>query len=452
MSPPRRRRPDTGSSRGMVAVLCVMAALVGVAMGHAQGVGWLTERVPDVDLTALPWPRGDAGAGAASGGVTTGPGDATTAPGGATEGTTASAEPPPAPVPPRRRTGRPITISAVGDTMLGTPRYGLPPDDGRGIFADVRDLIRADIALVNLEGTLSTTTASKCPPVPAPDADEEEKRRFNRCFAFQSPPGYGRLLRAAGFTVANLANNHSSDFGAAGRDETLAALEDAGLRATGLVGQTARVRAKGNRVAVLGFAPYEWADPLLDIPAAAARVTAATAEADIVMVTFHGGAEGPEADRVPEGEETHLGERRGDLRAFSRAVVDAGADLVVGHGPHVLRGMEVYRGRLIAYSLGNFLGYRAFNVAGPLGESMVLRVTLGPKGALRRARILPVSLDRDGVPAPGGTAIATVRGLSQEDFPDSAPRIGDDGLVLPPARLAPGAGGSRPQPSAGATG
>lgn len=132
MSPPRRRRPDTGSSRGMVAVLCVMAALVGVAMGHAQGVGWLTERVPDVDLTTLPWPRGDAGAGAASREVATGPGEATTAPGGATEGTTAAAEPPPAPVPPRARPGRPVTISAVGDTMLGTPRYACRPTTGGG--------------------------------------------------------------------------------------------------------------------------------------------------------------------------------------------------------------------------------------------------------------------------------------------------------------------------------
>ena len=144
----------------------------------------------------------------------------------------------------------------------------------------------------------------------------------------------------------------------------------------------------------------------------------AAAQADIVVVAMHAGAEGSGATHVPHGTETFLGENRGDSRRFSHAVIDAGADLVVGSGPHVIRGLERYHGRLIAYSLGNFAGYKNFGTGGTLSLSAILRVELRGDGAFvggtwislqagRQRAAAPRSVRRQR--APGRAALA--RGL-----------------------------------------
>jgi hypothetical protein len=314
----------------------------------------------------------------------------------------------------------PVRVAAVGDTVMGSLPYGLPPDGGASFFDEVDDLLVGDVVLGNLEGTLATGGVSKC------------GSGSPNCFAFRTPPSYARHIKDAGFTVMNLANNHANDFGPSALRETVAALSRVGLRSTGRKGTVAVQVAGGQRVAILGFTSYEYADPLLDIPAARKRVQETARKAEIVIVTFHGGAEGSDKTHVPRGSEYFFGENRGNLRAFAHAVVDAGADLVVGHGPHVLRGMEVYKGRLIAYSLGNFGGYEVFGLSPVTATSMVLQTTLEPDGRLRRARIRPTQLVGSGVPAPGGGAIAMVRGLSQDDFGARAPRIGAAGVVTAP--------------------
>jgi len=155
---------------------------------------------------------------------------------------------------------------------------------------------------------------------------------------------------------------------------------------------------------------------------------------DLLVVTFHGGAEGSRALHVPMAAESLAQEPRGELRRWARAVVDAGADAVVGHGPHVLRGIELYRGRPIAYSLGNFLTYRGFNLAGPLGVTGVLQLELAPGEGLRRGRLVSMR-QRPGTgpaPDPGGAALELVRRLSSEDFPGTGMRVTEDGALLPP--------------------
>jgi hypothetical protein len=314
----------------------------------------------------------------------------------------------------------PLRVAATGDIVMGSLPYGLPPDGGASFFSQVDDLIAGDVVIGNLEGTLATGGSSKC------------GAGSSNCYAFRTPPSYARWLKEAGFTVMNLANNHAYDFGPVGQRQTVAALSRVGLRSTGRPGTVAIQRVGGRRVAVLGFAPYEWADSLLDIPRARRRVQEVARRAELVIVTFHGGAEGSDKTHVPPGPESAFGEQRGDLRAFSRAVVDAGADLVIGHGPHVLRGMEVYKGRLVAYSLGNFGGYEVFSLGGTLSTSMVLQVTLEPDGRLRSGRIRPTLLVGAGTPAQGGGAVAMVQELSSEDFGARAPRIGAGGVIRPP--------------------
>jgi poly-gamma-glutamate capsule biosynthesis protein CapA/YwtB (metallophosphatase superfamily) len=170
------------------------------------------------------------------------------------------------------------------------------------------------------------------------------------------PPSYASVLRSAGFTVLNSANNHSHDFGRRGAVDTTAALGAADITQTGLPGQISVVSASGLRIAFVGFAPYADTNNMLDTAAARRLIAAAKRNVDLVVVYMHAGAEGSAATHVTGREEHYLSEDRGNPQAFAHAAIDAGADLVLASGPHVLRGLQYYRGHLIAYSLGDFPG------------------------------------------------------------------------------------------------
>ncbi len=311
-----------------------------------------------------------------------------------------------------------VTISAVGDIVMGsTPN--LPPNGGRSFFERVETDLAADLVLGNLEGTLTTATASKC------------RATSTSCFSFRTPPSYARHLRNAGFTVLNLANNHAFDFGEAGLEQTVSALERAGLRHTGRPAEIAVQQVGRITVAVVGFSTYPWANSMNDLPAVRREIARADKAADVVVVTAHMGAEGSDRQHVRRGTETFLGENRGNPIRFAHAAVDAGADLVVGHGPHVLRGMEWRKGRLIAYSLGNFAGYGVFALDGPLSASGILRVTLSGDGRFETGLLVPTRLVGKGVPAldPAERAHGIVRELSRVDFGRRGVRVSRDGTL-----------------------
>ncbi|HSN91149.1 MAG TPA: CapA family protein [Anaeromyxobacteraceae bacterium] len=327
-----------------------------------------------------------------------------------------------------------LVVAAAGDVMLGStfPEGALlPPDDGRGLLDEVAPLLSAaDVAFGNLEGPLLDGGASeKC-----------ARSRPGRCYAFRVPTRYGVHLREAGFNLLSLANNHAGDFGDAGRASTRAVLERHGIRYAGAPGEVARLEVRGLRVAMVAFSTSAGTNDLRDLEGARQAVEAAAAGADIVVVSVHGGAEGREHEHVPAGGETFLGEDRGDLRAFARTVVEAGADLVLGHGPHVVRGMEVIRGRLVAYSLGNFATWGGMNLSGPNGLTLVLEVRLAPDGAFLSGRIHPARQVKPGGPRldPTGEVIGRIRLLSREDFGPSAVVVSDDGAIAPPSAV-PGA-------------
>jgi hypothetical protein len=314
--------------------------------------------------------------------------------------------------------GRSVTIAWVGDMVLASS-YGTPPDAGRLSMARVVAPLRsADLTFGNLEETLSQLPESKCGGSP-------------NCFAFQAPPSYAKLMTAAGFDVMNVANNHADDFGPAGARSTERALRAAGLGWTGRPGQITILRRQGLRIAFLGFAPYRWAARLEQVRVAQALVRRAAAKADLVVVAMHAGAEGSAATHVPRGTETFLGENRGDSRRFAHAVVAAGADLVVGSGPHVIRGIERYHGRLIAYSLGNFVGYKNFGTGGTLSLSAILSVELRGDGAFEDGTWTSLRLDRDALPHPDPSHASArlVAQLSREDFGAAAPRIAANGAI-----------------------
>lgn len=317
----------------------------------------------------------------------------------------AASHPPPASHP--LATSHPITLEWVGDIALSTQR-GLPPGGLQQGLSPVRDLLRhADLTLGNLEGTLSVGGASKCGGVGG-----------GTCFAFQAPPGVAGELRGLGFDLVNQANNHSLDYGPSGRRQTFGALRRAKIAHTGMPGEVTILRVRGRKVAFVGFAPYPYDADLLDIAAAQRLVRRAKSRASLVVVLIHAGAEGADRLHTPYGSEYYLGENRGNPRAFAHAAIDAGASIVLGSGPHVIRGMERYRGRLIAYSLGNFIGYHTLASGGVLSESAILRVTLGGGGRVLGGRWIPVTL-ADGLPRPDRThaSVELVRALSRQDFP-----------------------------------
>ena len=306
-----------------------------------------------------------------------------------------------------------IRITAVGDVVMGAAPE-LPPDDGRELFAGVVDHLSGDVVLGNLDQTLTdSTTSTKC------------GAGSSGCYAFRTPTSYAERLAEAGFTVVNLANNHTRDFGDAGLEDTRDALDAAGVAFTGMPEQITYQRVRDLEVAVIGFSPYGWTQSLLDIPAAEELVREAAARADVVLVTIHAGGEGDDYQHTRPGVETFLGENRGDPIAFSHAVIDAGADIVIGAGPHVLRGMEWYEDRLIAYSLGNLMGYRSLSNDGPKGVGAILTVELAADGSWVGGELVPTRMVDPGLPEvdPDRQAVEQVGTLSEEDF-------GDCGVVL----------------------
>jgi hypothetical protein len=154
---------------------------------------------------------------------------------------------------------------------------------------------------------------------------------------------------------------------------------------------------------------------------------------DYVIVSLHGGGEGVKYMHTPDSFEYFLGWPRGNVVKFAHAVVDSGADLVWGHGPHVPRALELYRGRLIAYSLGNFCTWAGFNIDAERSYAPILKTVLDSSGAFVSGRIY------SGIQRPGSylqldslhRAARLMQRLTAEDFPGSGPRISDEGVILP---------------------
>ena len=337
-------------------------------------------------------------------------------------------EPPPPPPPEPDKSAMRISIASVGDMMIGTdyPRNHLPDDDGVSFLADVAPILSAaDITFGNLEGVLV-------------DGGEPGKKcsNPNACYLFRSPTRYVEHYRNAGFDVLSLANNHARDFGEEGRTSSMEAIAAAGMHHSGRVDDFARLGHNDLKIAVLAFAVTKNSNMMLDYELAFTTVADFAKTHDIVVVSFHGGAEGADVTHIPFADEEYYGEPRGDVVWFARGVVDAGADLVIGHGPHVVRGMERYKDRLIAYSLGNFATYYGISVAGIKGVAPVLTTTLDGDGRFVEGDIVSTVQLRPAGPSidPQQRALNLIRGLSIEDFGEPGLTFLPDGKVLPAER------------------
>jgi hypothetical protein len=317
-----------------------------------------------------------------------------------------------------------ITIIGVGDIMMGTnyPEDKLPPQDGAALMKNVEHVLRnADVTFGNLEGVLldqgGTPKTCKDPKV---------------CYAFRTPVRYVSNLLSAGFDMMSLANNHAGDMGEIGRRSSMKTLDEAGILHAGQLDQKTVILEKDSiKYGLVAFAPNSNCVPLNDLENAKKLVAHLDSICDIVIVSFHGGAEGAQYQHVPRTFEMFHGENRGDVYKFAHTLIDEGADVVFGHGPHVTRGVELYKNRFITYSLGNFCTYRGISVSGINGLAPIIKVYTTPEGEFLKGEITPTyQTYGDGVRVdPSKQVIRIIQELTKKDFPESAIRVDENGII-----------------------
>lgn len=322
-----------------------------------------------------------------------------------------------------------VTFALVGDIMMGTtfPEVQgdpyLPANQGRNLFDDVRPLlVGADVAAGNLEGVLLEKGVGKAKNCVNP----------TQCFVFRMPPSYVRNLSDAGFDLLSIANNHANDFGATGVSSTMKTLKEARIMYSGNPQCLyAIVYRGGKKIGYAAFGHSRGLSSIMDLEEMKKLVSKLDKECDIVVVSFHGGGEGKSYTHVTGQMENFLGEQRGNVREFAHAAVDAGADVVYGHGPHVTRGMELYKDRLIAYSLGNFATPYRVTLTGISGHAPVLTLETDGEGRFVTGKVNSFIQQRGRGPMTdlSNSVSRQIANLSAADFPESPLMFGPDGTI-----------------------
>jgi len=323
-----------------------------------------------------------------------------------------------------------LSFVAVGDIMMGlnfpdkTP--SLPPEDGKLTFADVQGILRnADITVGNLEGVLldSGGTSKQCsnPSV---------------CYVFRMPERYVNHLVDAGFDLVSVANNHSGDFGEAGRKGSIRALKQAGIGFAGFDGtaETYVLDKDGVRYGFVAFAPNTGTVRFDNTDKAKRLIKEVRGKSDIVIVSMHIGAEGSNHTHITRKTENFVGENRGNPYEFARLAIDAGADMVFGHGPHVPRAIDLYKGKFIAYSLGNFATNASVNISGISGYAPIVKIKTDSKGNFIEGEIFSaIQKGEKGERRPfldaSGACIKLMKDLTEKDIPEAGLIIENNGKI-----------------------
>ncbi len=320
-----------------------------------------------------------------------------------------------------------FNIVCVGDIMLGTDYpsgiYLPPGGECSPLLADVEHLlVDADITCGNLEGTFA-----------GEEGEPKKCKDTTQCFVFRMPDHFVECLHAAGFDFLSLANNHNGDFGAAGRKRTRMILENAGIKTAGLLGHpVSYIRKDSITYGFCAFSPHPGTTDLTNGRQVQEIISRLDSVCDIVIVSFHGGAEGKDYQHVTREDEVYLGFNRGNVYEFAHLAVDAGADIIFGHGPHVTRAVECYRERIIFYSLGNFCTYGRFKLEGPNGVAPMVRISVDREGKFLKGKVFPIVQRGRGVPEIDSSlkAITAMKNLTKADFPDALVDITGDGMIL----------------------
>lgn len=316
-----------------------------------------------------------------------------------------------------------LNIAMTGDVMMGTtfPSIMLPANDGRDLFRDAKDvLVSADLTLGNLEGAIC-------------NGGRSTKGTGPNSYAFRTPTSYGHLLKEAGYDFMSMANNHANDFGLEGIESTERVLQQQDILYSGIAGrvESTIIERKGLTIGLCAFGHNSYTLKHTDLNTVGRIVDELVSCCDLVIVSFHGGAEGRTKNHLPYGSETFLGENRGSLRQLAHFCIDHGADIVYGHGPHVVRAMEVYKGRFIAYSLGNFCTPYNVSLTGISGYAPVVEINIRPDGSFIDGKIHSFLQTRGVGPRhdPAESVAREIRSLSLTDIPESQATIDVHGNI-----------------------
>lgn len=321
-----------------------------------------------------------------------------------------------------------LTIIGVGDIMLGTlvpSRNYLPKNNDCSPLLEPTTAIlkNADVSFCNLEGVFTDTSkgAKNC-------------GNSKNCWTFGMPEKYVHCIKNAGFDLVSIANNHVGDFGQTGRNNTVRLLKENNLTYAGLPSCESGVFEKnGIKYGFCAFAPNRGTVQLNDYDNMQRIVKKLEESCDVVIVSFHGGAEGSKHQHVTKRGETYLGHYRGNVYEFARKAIDAGADVIFGHGPHVTRAIDVYKDRFIAYSMGNFCTYSRINVTGPNGIAPIIKVLTNKNGKFLKAQIFSTYQTKYKPPKsdPQKRVLQKIKSLTAQDIPEAPITIDDNGFVWP---------------------
>lgn len=325
-----------------------------------------------------------------------------------------------------------ITITAVGDVMIGSilpNTSNLPPKEEEDKFFDeVKPYFQnSDIVFCNVEGTFTDTE------VGAKNCNDPKT-----CFKFGMPCRFAQYYKEAGFNVVSVANNHSGDFGEKGKENAKRLFDSLQINWAGFTEKpTAEFVINGVKYGFCAFAPNRGTVQITDYEGLDSLVKQLRQTCDIVIVSFHGGAEGSKYQHVPRNYENFLGQNRGNVYEFAHRAIDAGADIVLGHGPHVTRAVEIYKNKFIAYSMGNFATYSNVNIKGVNGLAPIFRVKMEQQtGNFISAEIISTYQIKPPNKGPhidpDNRVLKVIQALTKEDIHDNLPQISDEGIITAP--------------------
>ena len=319
-----------------------------------------------------------------------------------------------------------VTIAAVGDIMGGTnfpDRSYLPSGNGGYLWDAVGTTLQgADITFGNLEGTILN--------------EGGEQKACNNpkvCYLFRSPEYVAQHFVTNGFDLMSVANSHANDFGVTGRKNTQRVLDSLGIAHAGSIDQPYTLVKIGQlKIGFCAFAPNRGTVSIHQYSTIKATIQHLDSISDIVIASFHAGAEGSKHQHVTRKREYYYGEDRGNVYELAHFMIDQGADVILGHGPHIVRAIEVYKNRMIAYSLGNFLTYGRFNLRGLAGEAPILEIKTDANGKFISGKIHAFRQSYSNGPRNdlNLSSIKTIQRLSLEDFPQNPVTIDDEGKIF----------------------
>ncbi|MEP0368238.1 MAG: CapA family protein [Cyclobacteriaceae bacterium] len=319
-----------------------------------------------------------------------------------------------------------VSIAAVGDIMMGTNypnKSYLPPGNGELLWdASKSYLQEADISFGNLEGTVLDG-----------EGDPKDCKNPKACYLFRMPSRLTSNLVECGFDLMSLANNHANDFGAIGRKSTQQILDSLDIAFAGSIESPYGVfKIDALKIGFVAFAPNKGTLTFYDEERALAIIKELDSLSDMIIISIHGGAEGAKNQHVTREREFYYGEDRGNIYEFSHKLVDQGADVILGHGPHVPRGLEVYKKRMIAYSLGNFCTYGRFNLKGANAIAPLLMTHVNSEGEFLSGEIISFRQTYSQGPIfdTNGGAARSIKKLSEEDFPENEIIIDEKGRII----------------------